>query len=230
MNKRKLILLVLIQGVGINLIAQTPVMQVNYELEKSVTYKLDDENEQILSNYDKIALMPTDVHEVHSEIIYDDGDIFSEILPTYLNGKLEEWQSLPTKFVTTSTTRDIYVADTLFSSYNVAPPVNPAPAIEFAPLYMGTAAWDLPMPDSIVLEMQAEGYTIIENTDSILYYKDDLEAHLYNVTDMIEEHAEYENGVIVHQETTAYTIDGNGYYVYDFTIERFLGSHEIYGE
>lgn len=169
--------------------------------------------------------MPTEVYEVHSEVIYESGDVFSEVLPTYPNGKLEEWQSLPTKFVTTSTTREIYVADTLYSSYNVTPPANPAPAIEFAPLYMGTAAWDLPMPDSVVLEMQADGYTIVENTDSLLYFKDDLEAHLYNATDMIEEHAEYENGVIVHQETTAYTTDENGYFVYDFTIERFLKAH-----
>jgi hypothetical protein len=225
MKKRKLFLLIWIQGIGVSLVAQTPVMRVSYEVETSVTYKLDDDNEQILSNYDKIALMPTEVNEIHSEVIYDDGEIFSEVLPTYPNGKLEDWQSLPTKFVTTSTTREIYVADTLFSSYNVTPTVNPAPAIEFAPLYMGTAAWDLPMPDSIVLEMQSDGYTILENTDSILYFKNSEDAHLYNAVDMIEEHAEYKDGVIVHQETTAYTTDENGYFVYDFTIERFLKAH-----
>ncbi|PCJ65600.1 MAG: hypothetical protein COA58_09345 [Bacteroidetes bacterium] len=225
MNKRKLILLIWIQGIGISLFAQLPVMQVNFELETSVTYMVDSENQQSLTSYDKIALMPTDVKEVHSEIIFDNGDIFSEIIPTYPNGKLEDWQSLPSKVIITPTSREIYVADTLYSSYPVTQVTRPIPAIEFAPLYMGTAAWNLPMPASVVLAMQADGYVIIENTADILYYKNDQEAYLYNIGEMIEEHAEYENGIAVYQETTAYTKDANGYYVYDFSIERFLKTH-----
>ena len=212
-----------------SLFAQTPIVQIHYEVEKTTTFQLDDENHQVLSDYDKIVLMPTAVNEIHSEVIYDNGDMFTEIIPSFPLDAKQSWQISPSRIVINQNVREIYVADTLFESYTIPPRIDPIPAEEYAPLYLGTAQWELPMPDSVVQEYENEGYIISINTDSVLFYENASEGHLYNAVEMVEQHIIYDSisGDALSSELTGYTTDENGYFVYDFKIERYLKTHRV---
>lgn len=223
----KTIFLLGVLGTASGTFAQHPVVQIDYEVEKSTTFYVDDEHVDELSDYDKIAFMPTAVNEVHSETIFDNGDVRVETNLAYPFGSVEDWQTLPSKMIIHQDVREIYVDDTLFASYAIPSETETIPAEEFAPLYLGTAQWQLPMPDEAVQDYLDEGWTISINNEEVLYYYNSTESFLYNAAEMVEQHTLFDEqtGKALSTETIGYTVDENGYFVYDFKLERYLKTH-----
>lgn len=204
-------------------IAQQLDFEVQYHLSTVTTYEVSEADISSLLPQDTIKLLPEHQAELVHEQFFEDGSFTIESHISYPMGLLESWIKPIDKVVTTSDRITTYINDSVVYEEDVTPTTEAEPNESFAPFYLATNNWQLPLSTVDVAEYQQSGFDILENTSTRLSIKNGEVALVYdksNWSETLIQFDEYDNEI--SRKATFYTPNNEGYLVYDVILTRSI--------
>lgn len=201
-------------------IAQTSVLEVGYNETTTLNYYVDSSTLSLLSLDDKIQMQPKLSKDSIITQVWDNGKITQSINHLIYRQK-EDWLVTPTSTEITFDSIITYKNGGERVSASVRNESEPVDAHEIAPYYFAKVPV-AKIPYEGVNYLQDHGFSVIENSDSAFWYKNDSTSYYFNKYLMIEEETQTQSNGISTKTTTVYKNGDNGLLYYDFILERKL--------
>ena len=193
--------------------------EVSYELSTHTTYKVQESDLPLLLPQDTIKLIPESRKERIREQFFDDGTSRTESVISYPIQLLEEWIEPVDSIITTESRIDAFNNGELLYTEDLNSSIEYEPTESFAPFYLATNNWQLPLDDNSINDFLSNGYDIIENTATKLSIMDEQSVLDYDKNNLSETFTKLDNdGNEVSRKIVFYTPDESGYLLYDLIV------------
>lgn len=193
--------------------------EVHYGLTTHTTYKVKEADLHLLLPQDTIKLMPESKKELIHEQFFNDGSTRIEANLSYPNGLLEDWIEPIDKLVTTNDKIEAYKDNKLLYTEAIDQPTAYDPPETFAPYYLATNNWQLPLTKEDEAQYQLAGYVIEDNTMQVLSLRNSTMLLRYDKQNLSETLIKFdESGSEIFRKLTFYEPDKDGYLLYDLIV------------
>ncbi len=190
--------------------------EVRYQLTTHTTYKVNEADVSKLLPQDTIKLLPHATSELVHEQFFDDGTSRTESTISYPISLLEDWIEPIDKVVSTNNKVEAYANNELLYRDSIHEPIELTPTETFAPFYLATNNWQLPIDAQMVSQFELSGMEIIENTPQTLCIMNPSLMLRYDKENLSETYIELDdNGTEIFRKITLYTPDSEGFLLYD---------------
>lgn len=207
--------------------AQELQFEAKYQTQVRTNYYVDESQRQNLLPQDSIRLIPEYVETTVVESFYDDNTSKTVIDYSYPFGLLEEWITPVTKTITTGSSQQVFIGDSSYSeTVEQLSQLETIPLEEFAPFYLGTNNWRLPLEALELDALHLNGYDIVENSIHRLEVKNDSLSMVYDKSQWLEVKTKfYPDGMEKSREMSFYKVNDLGNLVLDIVINRRTDRH-----
>jgi hypothetical protein len=200
--------------------AQPIDFEVTYDLQTYTTYAVNETERRHLLPQDTLKLLPELKTEHITEQFYADGSSNSEALIAYPEGLLETWIELIDRVVHTGSQLKAFSKGTL--KYEEDIEIDPSTLIaphSFAPYYLATNNWQLPLTTGAITELETQGFSVKLNTVHALTFEDKEFTVIYDKSDWSETRITWDDvGNELERKTTFYKANEDGYLLFDLII------------
>ncbi|MFT5725463.1 MAG: hypothetical protein ACI9JN_002588 [Bacteroidia bacterium] len=165
--------------------------------------------------------------EEHTSLkFYSNGTTYSETSINYPNGLLEAWIEPIDKVIKTNEKIEAYLGGELLYTEDLVVDVEELVLPQtFAPYYLSTNNWNLPLSASDIIDLDLSGYSVPINTSSKLMITSEFETLSYDKFQWTEEYIQSnETGDQVSRKLILYKPDAHGYLLYDLIVQWTLDS------